>query len=317
MYYIKKKMTIYLDIVFIENIIMNFIIIFTTGIVLKTTIKQWKMIIASGIGAIYTIAMYLNILPIYSNFFMKFILSVVIVYISFSPKKIKTLLKQLLIFYLISFVFGGCVFSLMFFISPKLATMKNGVFVGAYPLKIALIGGIVSFIVIQISFKIVKTKLTKKNVIYDIEINLNNNSINVKALLDTGNLLKEPITGSPVVVVERSKLYSIFPAVVLDNLEKIIGGDTSVLLGCNDNINIISRFRMIPFTSLGKQNGLLLGIKVDYINVVIEENIKKIHNVIIGIYDKSFTKNEMYSAIFGLDILEGGKINECIANVKN
>ena len=73
---------------------------------------------------------------------------------------------------------------------------------------------------------------------------------------------------------------------------------------------------MIPFSSLGKQNGLLLGIRVDSVNIEIDEKIERINNVIIGIYDKSFTKNNAYSAIFGLEILEGGKLNECIANVK-
>ena len=48
-----------------------------------------RIIIASIIGATYTIIMYLNILPIYSNFFMKILLSLVIVYIALKPKNLK------------------------------------------------------------------------------------------------------------------------------------------------------------------------------------------------------------------------------------
>ena len=219
-------------------------------------------------------------------------------------------------FYFVSFVFGGCAFALMYFIQPQLAQIKNGVFVGAYPIKVALIGGIISFIIIQLSFKIVKTKLSKKDMIYQIEITINNKSTKTKALLDTGNLLKEPITGIPVIVTEHTALYSVLPTEILNNTEKILGGDTDELVKNNELSKIISRFRMIPFSSLGKQNGLLLGIKADSISIEIDEKIEKINNVIIGIYDKSFTKNGMYSAIVGLDILEGGKLNECIANVK-
>lgn len=309
-------MTIYLDVVFFENIIMNYIIIFATGVSIKGEIKHWRILVASSIGAIYTIIMYLNIIPIYSNFFMKFVLSFVIVYISFLPKTWKKLLKDLLIFYLVSFVFGGCVFALMYFISPQLALIKNGVFVGAYPIKVALIGGLVSFIIIQVSFKVVKTRLSKKDMIYDIEIIIDRKSVKVKALLDTGNLLKDPITGIPVVVIEHKSLYSVIPAEVLNNINKVIGGDTNELIENEEFSKIISRFRIIPFSSLGKQNGLLLGIKADCINIILDEKVQSINNVIVGIYDKSFTKNGMYSAIFGLDILEGGKLNECIANVK-
>lgn len=309
-------MTIYLDVVFFENIIMNYIIIFATGVAVKGEIKHWRILVASSIGAIYTIIMYLNIIPIYSNFFMKLILSFVMVYISFLPKNFKKLLKNLLIFYLVSFVFGGCVFALMYFISPQLALIKNGVFVGAYPLKVALIGGLVSFIIIQVSFKVVKTRLSKKDMIYDIEIIIDRKSVKVKALLDTGNLLKDPITGIPVVVIEHKSLYSVIPAEVLNNINKVIGGDANELIENEEFSKIISRFRIIPFSSLGKQNGLLLGIKADCINIILDEKVQSINNVIVGIYDKSFTKNGMYSAIFGLDILEGGKLNECIANVK-
>ncbi len=309
-------MVIYLDVVFLENIIMNYIIIYATGIVVKSEIKQWRILIASSIGAIYTIAMYISTIPIYSNFIMKLILSLVIIYVAFIPKNIKKTLKILLIFYLVSFVFGGCIFALMYIITPKLAKIKNGVFVGTYPIKIALIGGIISFVIIQISFKMVKNKISKKDVIYNIEIIINNKKTEVKALLDTGNLLKEPITGMPVIIVEHKSLNKIVPTEILNNLNKIIGGDTYELLENEEFSKIISRFRMIPFSSLGKQNGLLLGLKADSINIILDEKTEKINNVIIGIYDKSFTKNGMYSAIFGLDILEGGKLNENTADVK-
>ena len=60
-----------------------------------------------------------------------------------------------------------------------------------------------------------------------------------------------------------------------------------------------------------------MGIRSDGINIDIDEKLETIKNVIIGIYDKSFTKNGMYSAIFGLDILDGGgKVNESVSNFK-
>lgn len=309
-------MTVYLDIVFFENVLMNYIIIFATGVVVKETFGKIRILISSIIGAIYTIIMYLNIIPIYSNFIMKLILSIAIVYIAFKPKSFRKLIKNLTIFYLVSFVFGGCVFALMYFIQPQLAQIKNGVFVGAYPLKVALIGGIISFIIIQISFKIVKTKLNKKDMIHQMEIIINQKTIKINSLLDTGNLLKEPITGMPVIVVEHTSLNSVLPTEILNNTEKILGGDTDELMKNEELNKIISRFRMIPFSSLGKQNGLLLGIKADSVNIEIDEKIQKINNVIIGIYDKSFTKNGAYSAIFGLDMLEEGRLNECVTNIK-
>ena len=55
-----NKMTIYLDIVFVENIIMNYIILFATGIICKEKIRQIRIIISSIIGSIYSVAYYIK-----------------------------------------------------------------------------------------------------------------------------------------------------------------------------------------------------------------------------------------------------------------
>lgn len=311
-------MTVYLDIVFIENVLMNYIILFTCVILLKIQLKKIRIFLASSIGAVYTIIMYLNIISIYSNIVMKIILSIAMVYIAFNPKNIKQILKEMIIFYLISFIFGGCVFALMYFIQPKLVQMKNGTFVGTYPIKVAIIGGTVAFVITQISFKLVKTKISKKDVIYRIAISIFERQIEIKALLDTGNLLKEPITGYPVMIVEKNCLKNFLPDEIINNLNKIIGGDTNEIISNIQLSKYISRFRMIPFSSVGKQNGLLLGIRSDKVIIKTDETNEVVNNVIIGVYEKSFTKNGAYSAIFGLDMLEGGNVNENknVSNVK-
>ena len=47
------------------------------------------------------------------------------VYIAFNSKTIKELFKQLLIFYMTSFVFGGAALALMYFIKPQEALNEN------------------------------------------------------------------------------------------------------------------------------------------------------------------------------------------------
>lgn len=309
-------MTVYLDIVFVENVLMNYIILFACGVLMKVNLKNWRIFLSASMGAIYTIIMYLDIIPIYSNIVMKFVLSIGMVYVALNPKEVKQLFKEIVIFYLVSFAFGGCVFGLMYLLKPQLVEIRNGVFVGSYPIKVAVIGGSVAFIIIQLGFKLVKTRVSKKDMLYKIEINIFNKTQIVNALLDTGNLLKEPITGIPVVIVEKNSLKEVLPKQILDSLDKIEGGDTSELSSKDNLIKYISRFRIIPFNSVGKQNGLLLGIRSDSVNIIMDETVETVSNAIIGIYDKSFTKNGAYSAIFGLDMLEGGNVNENVSNVK-
>ena len=121
-------------------------------------------------------------------------------------------------------------------------------------------------------------------------------------MIDTGNMLKEPITNTPVVVVEHTLLYQCIPKEILNNLENIIGGDFEKI---PDKIKqeYILKLKLIPFSSLGKQNGMLLGIKPEYLKIITEEPEKTQKNVIIGIYNKSLTKRGEYRALMGMELL--------------
>lgn len=302
-------MTVYLDIILIENICMNYIILLATGLIVKNKITKTRILLSSLLGSIYAVTSYITKLQIYSTIIMKIILSIGMIYLAFKPKNIKQMLKHLVIFYLTSFAFGGCAFALLYFIKPQDILMKNGVYIGTYPLKIAILGGIVGFVVINISFKIIKGRITKKSIFCDVEIYLNNNISKVHALVDTGNLLKEPITGNSVIVVEKQQLYNLIPNNILDNVEEI--------MYCNNNLeNIdseyISKLRLIPFSSLGTPNGMLIGTKVDKIKINFEEEEIDVTNVIAGIYNKSLTKNGLYNALIGLDLLDNTKVVEHI-----
>lgn len=308
-------MTIYLDVVLVENLCMNYIILFATGYLLKRKINHIRLIISALLGGIYSILAYMEILKIYSNIILKIILSIVMVYIAYNAKNIKKLVKELLFFYLTSFVFGGCAFALLYFIKPQEILIRNGTYVGTYPIKIAILGGIVGFTITVIAFKLAKKKLTKKDMYCDITIYFTQKQIKVRSLLDTGNMLKDPITSMPVIVVEKEALENILPSSILNNLNKIIGGDVPKEIYEDESLEYITKFRVIPFSSIGKTNGMLLGFKANKVVIDIEDNEETINNVIIGIYENKLSKKNQYSALIGLELLEGGKENEFIANV--
>ena len=297
-----EDMTVYLDVIFLENIVINYIILYVTGLISKSKIKQNKLLLGALIGAIYSIIYYLLKLKIYSSFIIKIILSIVIIYVSFNSNNYKDLLKKVLLFYLTSFVFGGATIAIIYMANSQNITILNGVLVGNYTIKTILIGVIIAYFTILIAFKIIKNKISKKDLICDISVRLDNKNIRTKALIDTGNMLKEPITNLPVIVMEHTLLYDVIPKDILNNTEKILGGDFSKI---PDDIRdeYSSKLKVIPFSSLGKQNGMLLGIKGEDLTVNLKDEIKKIDKVIIGIYNKSLTKRGEYRSLLGLEIL--------------
>lgn len=293
-------MTIYIDVIIVENLIMNYIILYATGTISKAKISYLRIFCSSLIGAIYAITEYTFKLNIYSNVIIKTILSVIIIYVAFNPQNIKKMCKQLIIFYVTTFTFGGIATYLIYVLKPQNIIIKNGMYVGTYVLKVIFIGAIIGTIILFIAFKQVKNKITKKDMICKIKIKINGKEKTLDAMVDTGNMLKEPITGTPVAVVERTSLYDLLPKEILNNTESILGGDFQNI---PEDIKreYIPKLKIIPFASLGKQNGMLVGIKPEKIEII-NEQTEENKNAIIGIYNKSLTKKGEYNALIGKEL---------------
>lgn len=281
---------------------MNYIIIFSTAIISKSKINYLKIGIASLVAGLYSILNYLWNLGNVGSFLVKFLISILIILIGFDSHKIKTIVKQLILFYLVSFTFGGIAFMLLFLVNPANIVFENGLLVGSYPVKITIVGGIVGFVVIACVSYIIKDRLRTKSMLCDLEIFYKGNYQKLKTMIDTGNLLKEPISQTDVIIVEKNSLRGIISDEILDNIDNIIQGKW---LDSKEEIYSY-KFKVIPFSSLGNDNGLLIGFKPDYIKILDEEECIR-NDVIIGIYNGKLCKSNLYTSLIGLDILTNKK----------
>ncbi|MBR3696782.1 MAG: sigma-E processing peptidase SpoIIGA [Clostridia bacterium] len=136
----------------------------------------------------------------------------------------------------------------------------------------------------------------------DLEIFYNGKLEKIKTMIDTGNLLQDPITKEDVIIVEKDSLKNLVSSDILDNIENIVSGKWL------NFTNIYQyKFKIIPFSSLGKENGILLGFKPDYIKVDAEyETVKS--DVIIAIYDGKLSRSNLYSSLIGINILKEDKV---------
>ncbi len=294
-------MTIYIDIIIVENLIMNAIILYATGLIAKCKISFLRIFLASLVGAIYVFLEYIIKINYNLKIILRILLSIIIIFIAFNPQTINKMWKELVLFYLTTFTFGGIATYLIYVLKPEKIVIKNGVFIGNYVLKVIFIGAILGTLILVISFKITKSKISKKDLKRKIKITLNNKSILLDALVDTGNMLKEPITGDSVIIVEKNALYTILPNDILKNIDKILGGDFNEISEEIKN-EYMKKLKIIPFSSLGKQNGMLIGIKPQKVEII-DEQIETKNNAIIGIYNKSLTKRGEYNAIIGPELL--------------
>ena len=284
-------MIVYADVIFVENLIINFIILYVTALLKKIKISYFRIILSSACGSIYAVlAIRIN------NVFFKLILSILMIIIICPTKNMRKILEVLTVFYLISVTAGGASIAISYLFNKSDISSLNGIPIVNFPILISAIGVTIGVFLILITINNVKSKISKNNIIYNVEIFIGSKKTKIKALLDTGNMLKDPITNRSVIVVTKRSLQSILSREILNDITLVLGGDK---LGNLLNQELASRIKLIPFNSLGNEHGILIGIKSD--KIIVDDMVIK--DVIIGIYEKEFSRTKRYDALIGIDLL--------------
>ena len=171
------------------------------------------------------------------------------------------MLKEIVVFFIVSFIYAGCALGFIYFAKPKVIYIVNGVIIGGeYIFELVLASAVISFILVKVCMKLVnlKQKLTKKDMICKLKVINNEKYVNLNALLDTGNLLTDPITKEPVVIIELEKIRQIIPEKQINKIEYMLGGDVILESSTYD-----TRIRAIPYVSVGNKSGLMVAFCFD------------------------------------------------------
>jgi len=295
---------IYVDEMFLENFIMNYLIIYMTSYFAKTKTRWYRIAFGAGIGAIYVILSYILNITVYQSIMCKFILSIFIILISFNVKSIKEFSKEIIAFYLITFVIGGASFGLSYLLNIQ-GNVYNGVlYIEEFPLQVIVISVFIVFVLLKIISIFLKNRIRFDSIIFPLEICINDKKIIIDAFLDTGNNVKEPFTNKNVVFTELEAIKTLVPYNVYE-----------VLKNC-DEISKISdnywktRFRLIPFSTVGYDRQVFLGFRPDKIIIYNDERSVERKDTIVAVCNKRLSKSGDYSALIGNDLMSDFSTND-------
>lgn len=175
----------YIDLFFIFNVIMDYIIIMSTSILLKRRTSYIRMILSSLIGGISSLVLFTSL----NKIVIEIVSIVIMVFISFGYKGIRYLINNILYMYILSTLLGGIIY--LFNIK-----VSNSVF-----LTYLII------IVISIEIMILYIKENKKmrsiyNNYYKVDIYFKDREkLSLIGFVDTGNNLYDPYKKRPVIIV--------------------------------------------------------------------------------------------------------------------
>ena len=96
-------------------------------------------------------------------------------------------------------------------------------------------------------------------------------------------------------IVEYKLLKNLFSKDIRDDLDRI--GNENIEWIMNDVTHKGLPVRLIPFASLGKENGLLLGFVPDKIEIYDSCGIRIIDKCVVGIYERQLSKDKSFGAL--------------------
>ncbi len=315
------QIQLYADVLFFINFFMLYIIFFTTNTFVKIKASNKRILITSSITAITYI--YTLIFIPFSELLSTFIIFAIMcssILFCFKTNSITEFIKTFLLVNVISFCIGGSSIALFYYsnIFNILSNLGNVVEfnINNFSFKMLLIATSTTYLVLLLSLKCYKNIVVKKQVFYNLKLHNDGKDVLINSLLDTGNSLKEPISQKPVIIAEFLAIKDILPNCIKilfyenqeNNLEKILEH-----LENSDGVD----FRFIPFKSVGEQNGMLLAIKIEKMEILsttanLDNKINNNNNsdkivlsdVIVAICNFSLSKDNFYNSLLNPEMLK-------------
>lgn len=298
--------TVYLDQVFFGNLLINYLILWATAKLSQTKAGSGRLLAGALLGACYTLVLFVPGADLLLTIWFKFIAAALIISLTFAPMRLKRFCICLGTFYLTSFVFGGLVLGIAFYFQPyQLASINGTGLVLTENFWYGLLLGATAFCaVVRVVTFLLENKIAQKLFRLGLFVRFQGVQIRVDAFLDTGNQLLDPMTGQAVMVVEYDALKPLLPAEVKPFFEQAEEPDVWHVLNALSDHPWRARFRAIPFFSLGRSQGLMLGFRPD--EVYFKQNGRRlqVEKVVIAIYHKEIDPGNAYNALLHPRLLE-------------
>lgn len=304
-------MVVYLDLVFLINFLIDGTLLMTTAWTRKVRTKLWRIAAASLIGASYVVMMFFPALSFLFTFMVKIIFSIFMIITVFGFGSLQHFVSNMATFYFVNFVAAGGMFALLYlFQSP--GEVMNGIWFSHSggmngTMKIGFIFMVVSFsAMIWFYRKVFVSSKRREGVAQyfaEVRVYVGDYESSCTGLIDTGNRLYDPLTRTPVMVMEAAEWKDVLPDSWMKRIRTSEVDQIVSAMGVDEFV-WQDRLRLVPYRGVNKGTQFMLAIKPD--KVVIIRNSDKIeaHKVLIGLDGGKLCSDGSYQAIIHPTLIE-------------
>lgn len=241
-----------------------------------------------------------------STVYGKILYSILIIFVTFQFVSVNRMIKQLLLFYFVSFSIGGGLFAAHYMFQSPIALSATGLlsYSSGYGDPVSWIFVILGF---PIAFWFTKNRMDKHavekiryNQLYEVTIEFQRKSYSTTGFIDSGNQLVDPLTRKPVVICDEPFLKQWFEMEDWQRLKKAYEEFDM------DRIPLEWQkyIQVVPFHGVEGRSNFMFAIKPDKITISYDEQTIVATKLLIGIQFSELTEDRRYHCLLHPQIIQ-------------
>jgi len=225
------------------------------------------------------------------------------VFSGFQIHSIKAFLKLTGFFFGITFLLGGAAFGVYYFFDAGVEVAGGAFIIKDFPVKVIICSIVLVIMLYRWLWPVLRFQINRQHLVYKTEIWFDNHSIILEAFMDTGNKLTDPISGKPVMVVEYELIKSILPQEIQSLYQQGMEGHFDYIMKIIASSAWVSRFRIVPYNTLGHSGDYLLAFRPDRVRVRLNNSWSEARDTYIGIRNQKLSASDEYHALIQPQII--------------
>jgi stage II sporulation protein GA (sporulation sigma-E factor processing peptidase) len=286
---------VYVDVLLVINYVVNGMLIACTAKLSGRRPRGRRIVAAALIGSVSSLAIFLPFLGFFPTILLKIAVSAVMVFTAFSWMTYRVFLREWFLFFAVTFCFAGIMLGLWMALRPSGMLYYNGVVYFDISSLTLLVTTVAAYAVMEMIHRFIRAGRIKEH-IYRAQITLGEKSVTMRGLVDTGNSLREPFSGMPVILCALETVAPLLPG---QATEALLRGDFEQGKDCGLPL------RGIPYSGVDG-GGLLPAFRADGLLLTGEGESRRVERVYIAI-SRGPIGGDQYDAILHPDLV-GQKI---------
>ncbi|HZG88252.1 sigma-E processing peptidase SpoIIGA [Paenibacillus sp.] len=307
-------MVVYLDVVFLTNFALDFAMLLAAAKVRSVKPALWRVGLSSAIGASYVLMMFVPAMTVFYSFVVKCLFSAMMIMTAFGYKSFARFAGLLAAFYVVNAAAAGTIVGVHYMLQSSHDVWNGILFTSTggfqYALGVSLWSVVAAGAVGVMAFRRVnagaKRKEKKAEFLAEVVVNVGEASYRCTGLIDTGNHLYDPLTRTPVMVMEAAVWKDAIPerwleAIRAREADRVLQwlGETAAgaEAGAEETFPWRERLRLVPYRGINGNTTFMLAMKPDGVTIVRDGQQTDVTKVLIGIDGGTLSADGAYQAI--------------------